>query len=81
MIDAADLVVRELRDRAGTFPTSDFALAVMTKVFDLRADAAEAIFALARTAGWIAHAIEEYRETPLRFRVPGVYIGIRPPQG
>lgn len=79
--DAADLVVQELRDRARTFPTSDFALAVMTKVFDLRFDAAEAIFALARTAGWIAHAIEEYQETPLRFRVPGVYIGIRPPQG
>ncbi len=78
-IDTADVIVDEMRVR-GTFPTSDFALAVMTKTFDLRPDAAEAIFALARTAGWIAHAIEEYQETPLRFRVPGVYVGIRPPQ-
>lgn len=80
ILDAADVIVTELRERNSTFPTSDFALAVMTKAFDLRIDAAEAIFALARTAGWIAHAIEEYKEPPLRFRVPGVYVGIRPPQ-
>ena len=32
------------------------------------AEAATAIFAIARTAGWIAHAAEEYAERPLRFR-------------
>jgi citrate synthase len=31
-------------------------------------EAATAIFAIARTAGWIAHAAEEYGEPPLRFR-------------
>ncbi|MCE5289294.1 MAG: citrate synthase [Nocardiaceae bacterium] len=80
LVDAADVIVSELRMRNSTFPTSDFALALMTRVFDLRIDAAEAIFALARTAGWIAHAIEEYKEPPLRFRVPGVYVGVRPAQ-
>jgi citrate synthase len=36
--------------------------------------AGEAIFAVARTAGWAAHAMEEYaRATPLRPRA--VYIG------
>jgi citrate synthase len=30
--------------------------------------AATAIFAIARTAGWIAHAAEEYSEPPARFR-------------
>jgi citrate synthase len=30
--------------------------------------AATAIFAIARTAGWLAHAAEEYGEPPLRFR-------------
>jgi citrate synthase len=30
--------------------------------------AATAIFAVARTAGWIAHAAEEYTEFRLRFR-------------
>ena len=34
-----------------------------------------AIFAIARTAGWIAHAIEEYEEPGLRFRIEGTYVG------
>jgi citrate synthase len=34
----------------------------------------EALFGIARTAGWIAHAMEEYEHrTPLRLRA--VYIG------
>ena len=44
----------------------------------LRPDAGEAVFALARTVGWLAHALEEYRESPLRFRPVGVYTGERP---
>ena len=38
-------------------------------------------FALARTALWIAHAIEEYSESPLRFRPRADYIGptVAPP--
>ncbi|WP_262403168.1 citrate/2-methylcitrate synthase [Actinomadura sp. CNU-125] len=36
--------------------------------------AGEAVFAVARTAGWLAHAIEEYgRGAPLRPRA--VYVG------
>ena len=31
-------------------------------------EAATAIFAVARTAGWIAHAAEEYTEPYVRFR-------------
>jgi citrate synthase len=31
--------------------------------------------AIARTAGWLAHAIEEYQEVPLRFRPRALYIG------
>jgi citrate synthase len=38
-------------------------------------DAGEAIFAIARTAGWIAHAIEEYSQAPLRFRPVTRYVG------
>jgi citrate synthase len=39
--------------------------------------AGEAIFAIARTAGWIAHALEEYdRDTPIRPRA--IYTGPRP---
>ena len=39
--------------------------------------AGEAIFAVARTAGWIAHALEEYaKNAPLRPRT--VYTGPHP---
>ncbi len=44
----------------------------------LRPDAGELVFAVARTVGWVAHALEEYREPGLRFRPSGVYVGARP---
>ena len=40
--------------------------------------AGETIFAVARSAGWIAHALEEYQEPPLRFRPRAHYIGPAP---
>ncbi|MFG3104287.1 citrate/2-methylcitrate synthase [Streptomyces sp. NPDC048182] len=58
----------------------DLALAVLTASSGMPATAAETIFAVARTAGWIAHALEEYGERPLRMRPSGVYTGPRPPQ-
>lgn len=63
---------------ADSFPNVDLALAALMHAYDLRSDAGETIFALARTAGWLAHAIEEYREPGLRFRPLGVYTGDRP---
>jgi citrate synthase len=30
---------------------------------------------VARSAGWIAHAIEEYAEAPVRFRPRALYVG------
>jgi citrate synthase len=41
-------------------PTIDFALAVLAEVLHAPAGTALALFALGRTAGWIAHAMEEY---------------------
>ncbi|MFD7297126.1 citrate synthase family protein [Streptomyces sp. NPDC059897] len=58
----------------------DLALAVFTASFGMPAEAGETIFAVARTAGWIAHALEEYGERPLRMRPTGHYVGLRPPQ-
>jgi len=49
-------------------PNVDFALGTLSTVARMPADAGEAIFTIARTAGWIAHAIEEYAEAPVRFR-------------
>ncbi|WP_121749646.1 citrate synthase [Streptomyces sp. E2N166] len=58
----------------------DLALAVLTASCGMPPTAAETIFAVARTAGWIAHALEEYGERPLRMRPSGLYSGPRPPQ-
>ncbi|MFJ9540260.1 citrate synthase [Streptomyces sp. NPDC101225] len=58
----------------------DLALAVFTASSGMPATAGETIFAVARTAGWIAHALEEYGERPLRMRPSGHYVGPTPPQ-
>ncbi|MFG3718284.1 citrate synthase [Streptomyces massasporeus] len=58
----------------------DLALAVLTVSSGMAPTAGETIFAVARTAGWIAHALEEYGERPLRMRPSGLYAGPRPPQ-
>jgi citrate synthase len=58
----------------------DLALAVLTVSSGMSASAGETVFAVARTAGWIAHTLEEYEERPLRMRPSGHYVGVRPPQ-
>ena len=58
-------------------PNVDLALAALAHVAGMTRGAGEAIFAIARTAGWIAHALEEYdRNTPIRPRA--VYTGPAP---
>ena len=62
----------------------DFALGALTYAARMPAEAATAIFAIARVAGWIAHAAEEYAEPPLRFRGRAVRPargGLRSPSG
>jgi citrate synthase len=50
-------------------PNVDLALAALAHVTGMTRGAGEAVFAVARTAGWIAHALEEYdRNTPIRPR-------------
>lgn len=72
---AVDGLVAAARRRVPSRPNIDFALAVLAHSCKMTVDAGEAIFAIARTAGWIAHAMEEYREPQLRFRFHGTYTG------
>jgi citrate synthase len=74
-IDVCDEILDLTRRRTGSEPNIDFALAALAFCTDMRRDAGEAIFAIARTAGWLAHAIEEYGEAPLRFRPVTRYVG------
>ena len=58
-------------------PNVDLALAALAHVTAMTRGAAEAIFAVARAAGWIAPALEEYdRNIPIRPRA--VYTGPAP---
>lgn len=61
-------------------PNVDLALAVLTVAAGMPPEAGEAVFAVARTAGWFAHALEEYAEEPLRLRPSGTYVGAPPGQ-
>lgn len=74
----AERLIEAMADRSGTHPTIDFALAALTLQNKMPPDAGEAIFAVARTAGWLAHALEEYADRPLRFRPSGRYAGVHP---
>jgi len=77
---------RVLAFAAGNFlppPNIDFALAALAYCWSLSRGAGQAIFAVARTAGWIAHAIEEY-ERKASYRIRATYTGPpaqdRPPE-
>ncbi len=68
VLDAAEATSRSR-------PNIDLATAALAFTMQMPSAATEAIFALARMAGWVAHAIEEYGEAPLRFRTRALYDG------
>jgi citrate synthase len=70
----ADAVLAEVRHKSLPEPNIDFALAALARVAGMARGASEAMFAVARTAGWVAHALEAYNGPgPLRPRA--VYTG------
>ena len=77
-LPSEDAVVATMRDRGLPFANIDFAIAALAERHEMTEEAGEIIFAIARIAGWLAHATEEYPHR-LRFRPHGVYTG--PPPG
>lgn len=72
--------VAEIAGRAGgAKPNCDFGLAALAHATGMGAEAPEVVFTVARTAGWLAHIIEEYAQPPHRFRWRSGYTG--PPPG
>jgi len=70
----AEAVLAEVRHKSLPEPNIDFALATLAQVAGMVRGAGEAIFAVSRTAGWVAHALEAYSGPgPLRPRA--VYTG------
>jgi citrate synthase len=66
-----------IREATGQFPNCDYALAVMRRSLDMPAGSESTIFAIARTAGWIAHASEQL-ETHTLIRPRARYTGPAP---
>lgn len=67
-----------LAQRDGAIPNVDLALGALTYLADMASSAGEVVFAVARTVGWLGHALEEYGEKPLRFRARANYVGPGP---
>ena len=65
-------------ERTDAIPNVDLAIGALTYLAGMPAHGGEVIFAIARTAGWLAHAMEEYGEKPLRFRTKAKYAGPTP---
>ena len=77
-LELADALDDAVRDLLVDSPMNvDMALAVLAAVLDLPAGASETLFIVARTAGWIAHALEQYREGGL-LRPRARYVGPEP---
>jgi citrate synthase len=66
-----------IQERGLPSPNVDFALGALARVAGMTRGAGEAIFAVARTAGWVAHALEEYAHRTA-FRPRAAYVGPRP---
>ncbi len=64
-------------ERCGLSPNVDLALAALVRAGRLRSGSGEALFALSRMVGWLAHASEEYPQG-LRFRPRAIYTGDGP---
>lgn len=76
-LQAAEALLAEFAARGLPMMNIDFSLAALTAVAGMVTGAGEAVFAVARTAGWLAHALEEYAHpSPLRPRA--VYVGPAP---
>jgi citrate synthase len=70
----ADAILTEVRRRSLPEPNIDFAVATMTTSSGMVRGAGEVIFAVARAAGWIAHALEAY-ESGVLLRPRAAYTG------
>jgi citrate synthase len=73
----ADGLAEAVHGITGEQPNLDFGLVVLARALDLPIHAPIALFALGRTIGWIAHAIEQYAEHEM-IRPRARYVGLPP---
>jgi citrate synthase len=73
--DRLDAIVASRTPRPANL---DLALAAIAVGARMPRGSGQLIFAIARTAGWIAHIVDEYAQAPLRLRPESHYTGIAP---
>lgn len=73
-LELVDQMRAEIDEHIGAMTNIDFALGAMTWLMSAPEWAGEALFAVARIVGWIAHGSEEFTEQPLRFRPTARYV-------
>ena len=71
-------LVTAVEEQTGRKPNIDAALVMLEDVLHLPVGAAFALFAVGRTAGWIAHAMEQHQDGRL-IRPRAAYAGPEPP--
>jgi citrate synthase len=76
-VAAADAVLAITTARGLPPANVDFAVAVLSGALGWAPRSGELIFAVARMAGWLAHALEEY-ESRSSLRLRALYVGPRP---
>ena len=76
-LEGVAALLEAAEERGLRAPNVDFALAALVRAHRLRAGSSATIFAVARIAGIVAHALEEY-EHRLRFRPRASYVGPTP---
>ncbi len=77
-MEVIERMLELLLDRVPVFPNIDFAIGASTYLAGMEESAGETVFGISRTAGWVAHALEEYQERPVRFRPRAHYVGSAP---
>jgi citrate synthase len=75
VLHAVDRVTAVVHSRVQRVANIDLALAALMLGGGLRDEAGQVIFAVARTAGWLGHILDEYTREPLRLRPLGRYTG------
>lgn len=70
-------IPERIKEATGAFANNDYALAVMRRALDMPPGCETAMFAIGRTAGWIAHAIEQLESKKL-IRPRARYVGPAP---
>jgi citrate synthase len=76
-LELAEQVMAFAQQSTGRLPNIDFAIVVLQRLFNLPPDAGITLFAIGRTAGWIAHIIEQYAVDTL-IRPRATYTGRMP---